>query len=119
MIAVQTGAGNSANASLRHSCLTRGRRCRPHHESWRCSIPGSSYGIGSDGTLTLIEAVAARTSAALGPRDQDLTGDGRYLYVIDVGTQQLSGYEVGSNGSLTSVAAVGGLPPTIAGLAAR
>ncbi|MBA3444290.1 MAG: hypothetical protein H0T58_05490 [Gemmatimonadales bacterium] len=117
MIALQTGAGNSANASLRHSYSRTA--LSPHHEGWRCSIPGSSYGIGSDGTLTLIEAVAARTSAALGPRDQDLTGDGRYLYVIDVGTQQLSGYEVGSNGSLTSVAAVGGLPPTIAGLAAR
>jgi len=79
----------------------------------------SSYGIGSDGTLILIEAVAARTSAALGPRDQDLSADGRYLYVIDVGTQLVSGYEVESDGSLTAVGEVGGLPPTIAGLAAR
>ncbi len=63
--------------------------------------------------------MAARTSAALGPRDQDLSADGRYLYVIDVGTQRVKGYQVGSEGSLTSVADLGGLPPTIAGLAAR
>ncbi|MBA3345347.1 MAG: beta-propeller fold lactonase family protein [Gemmatimonadales bacterium] len=82
----------------------------------------SSYGIGSDGALTLIDAAAARTSVGplgQGPRDQDLSADGRYLYVIDVGTQRVSGYEVGSEGSLTSVADLGGLPPTIAGLAAR
>ncbi|MDQ3138751.1 MAG: lactonase family protein [Gemmatimonadota bacterium] len=79
----------------------------------------SSYGIGGDGTLTLIDAVAARTSAALGPRDQDLSADGRYLYVIDVGTKRVSGYEIGSDGSLAAVAEVGGLPPTIAGMAAR
>ncbi len=79
----------------------------------------SSYGVASDGALMLIEAVAARTSPALGPRGQDLSSDGQYLYVIDVGTQQVSGYEVGSDGRLTSVNDVGGLPPTIAGLAAR
>ncbi len=82
----------------------------------------SSYGIGSDGALTLIDAAAARTSVGplgQGPRDQDLSADGRYLYVIDVGTQRVKGYQVGSEGSLTSVADVGGLPPTIAGLAAR
>ncbi|MBA3892413.1 MAG: beta-propeller fold lactonase family protein [Gemmatimonadales bacterium] len=79
----------------------------------------SSYGIGNDGTLTLIDAVAARTSAAQGPRDLDLSADGRFLYVIDVGTHRVSGYEVESDGSLTAVDQVGGLPPTIAGLAAR
>jgi len=78
----------------------------------------SSYGIGSDGTLTLIEAVAARTSAAEGPRDQDLSADGRYLYVIDVGTQQVSGYEVQDDGGLTSIEEIGGLPLTIAGMTA-
>ncbi len=79
----------------------------------------SSYGIGSDGTLTLIEAVAARTSAAQGPRDQDLSEDGRYLYVIDVGTHRVSGYEIEGDGGLAPVEEIGGLPPTIAGMAAR
>ncbi len=45
----------------------------------------SSYRIASNDAITLLQTIAGRTAQAQGPRDQDFSRDGKYLYVIDVG----------------------------------
>ncbi len=84
----------------------------------------SSYSIAPNGAITLLQATAGRTAEAQGPRDQDLSRDGRYLYVIDVGfasaaTRAVNAFQVNSDGTLTKVGAFP-LPefPAVAGLAA-
>ncbi|MFN2431551.1 MAG: lactonase family protein [Gemmatimonadota bacterium] len=79
----------------------------------------SSYTIAGDGSLTLLAAEAGRTGPGLGPRDEDLSEDGRFLYVVDVLTQAISAFEVRADGSLAPVGTFGGLPTTVAGLAAN
>ncbi|MBA2566023.1 MAG: beta-propeller fold lactonase family protein [Gemmatimonadetes bacterium] len=79
----------------------------------------SSYTIASDGSITLLEAEAGRTGPGLGPRDEDLSEDGRFLYVVDVLTQAISAFDVQADGSLEPVGTFGGLPTTVAGLAAN
>ncbi len=86
----------------------------------------SSYSIAANGSITLLQAIAGTTAQAEGPRDQDLSGDGRFLYVIDVGfanpaTQAVNGFRVETDGKLTKLGAFP-LPqfyPALAGLAAQ
>lgn len=80
----------------------------------------SRYAIGTDGTLTLEDATAAVTEDGRpGLRDEDLSDDGRYLYAIDADQGQVVGWSVDDHGSLTQTGSWGGLPTTIAGLAAN
>ncbi len=79
----------------------------------------SRYAIGPDGSLTLDEATAAvALDGQTGLRDEELTADGRFLYAIDADARQIHGWAVGDDGSLTQVGAWGGIPATVAGLAA-
>lgn len=86
----------------------------------------SSYRIAADGRLTLLQAIAGRTSQTLGPRDADLSTGGRYLYVLDIGftdraTQAVNAFEVQADGGLRKIGAYP-LPQfyaAAAGLAAR
>jgi 6-phosphogluconolactonase len=79
----------------------------------------SRYAIGMDGTLTLEDATAAITEDGRpGLRDEDLSDDGRYLYAIDADQGQVVAWSVGDHGSLRQMRSWGGLPTTIAGLAA-
>ena len=79
----------------------------------------SRYAIAEDGSLTLEDAVAGTAvEGQTGLRDEDLTGDGRFLYAIDAGAGHLFGWAVGIDGTLTPVGWREGLPPTVAGLAA-
>ncbi|MCA1582203.1 MAG: lactonase family protein [Acidobacteria bacterium] len=80
----------------------------------------SSYTIDEDGKITLLEPVAAVTggSGGFGTRDAALDGSGAFLYAIDVGTLTMNAFRVHADGSLTTVAVYGGLPPTVAGTAA-
>jgi 6-phosphogluconolactonase (cycloisomerase 2 family) len=79
----------------------------------------SSYAIDDDGTLALHDAVAASTRLGqAGVRDEAISRDGRYLYAIDSDAQQVFGWEVGADGTLATVGAFGGVPETVAGLAA-
>ena len=79
----------------------------------------SRYAIGADGTLVLEDAAAGTAiDGATGLRDEDLSGDGRFLYAIDADSRSIFGWEVGSDGSLTPVGSWNGLPATVAGLAA-
>jgi 6-phosphogluconolactonase len=78
----------------------------------------SRYAVGSDGTLTLEEAVAATAvEGATGLRDEGLTGDGRFLYAIDADARRIFGWAV-DGGRLSPVGSWEGVPETVAGLAA-
>jgi 6-phosphogluconolactonase len=79
----------------------------------------SCYEIAADRSLRLHEPVAG--SARLGEkslRDEAISGDGRYLYAIDPDAQKVCAWAVGQDGQLTSVGEFGGVPGTVAGLAA-
>jgi 6-phosphogluconolactonase (cycloisomerase 2 family) len=79
----------------------------------------SRYSIGGDGSLELEDATAAITvEGRPGLRDEALTADGRYLYALDADGGSLFGWAVGGDGSLSPVGSWGGLPSTVAGLAA-
>jgi 6-phosphogluconolactonase (cycloisomerase 2 family) len=79
----------------------------------------SSYAIGEDGSLELLEAVAAWTNAGVkGVRDEAITGDGRFLYALDADARCVYGWSVRGDGSLEPVGDADGLPETVAGLAA-
>jgi 6-phosphogluconolactonase len=79
----------------------------------------SSYSIGDDGSISLLEPVAASTRLGeKGIRDEAITGDGRFLYALDADARRVYGWSVGEDGSLTPVGHSEGLPATVAGLAA-
>jgi 6-phosphogluconolactonase len=79
----------------------------------------SRYSIADDGSLDLDDAAAAITvDGRPGLRDEALTGDGRYLYAIDADSGAIFGWAVGEDGVLSPVGSWGGLPTTVAGLAA-
>jgi 6-phosphogluconolactonase (cycloisomerase 2 family) len=79
----------------------------------------SSYAIGDDGSLELHNAVAGATrEGEKGIRDEAITRDGRYLYAIDADAQKVFGWTIGTDGELTSIGGIGGVPATVAGLAA-
>jgi hypothetical protein len=69
--------------------------------------------------LELLQPVAATTVAGQkGVRDEAMSRDGRYLFAFHADVQQLFGWRVQQDGSLTPVGAFGDLPTTVAGLAA-
>jgi 6-phosphogluconolactonase (cycloisomerase 2 family) len=79
----------------------------------------SSYGIGGDGSISLLEPVAASTRLGeKGLRDEGISGDGRFLYALDADARRVYGWSVGENGSLDPIGHGDGLPETVAGLAA-
>src|SRR6201997_5376567 len=79
----------------------------------------SCYEITADRSLRLHEPVAGSTrQGEKGIRDEAISGDGRYLYAIDADAQKLFGWAVGQGGQLTPVGEFGGVPGTVAGLAA-
>jgi 6-phosphogluconolactonase len=79
----------------------------------------SRYAIGDDGSLTLDDPVAGvGIEGRPGLRDEDLTPDGRFLYALDAESCQVFGWSVGANGTLSAIGSWGGLPATVAGLAA-
>jgi 6-phosphogluconolactonase (cycloisomerase 2 family) len=79
----------------------------------------SSYEITTDRSLRLHEPVAGSTGQGKkGIRDEAISGDGRYLYAIDADAQKLFGWAVGRDGQLRPVGEFGGVPDTVAGLAA-
>jgi 6-phosphogluconolactonase len=79
----------------------------------------SSYSVAADGSLALLEPVAASTRLGEpGIRDEALTADGAYLYAIDADAQRVHGWSVAEDGRLEPVGSFDGLPATVAGLAA-
>jgi 6-phosphogluconolactonase len=79
----------------------------------------SRYAVAPGGGITLEDAAAGlAVEGEKGLRDEDLTGDGRFLYAIDADAQRIFGWAVGEGGALSPVGSWDGLPATVAGLAA-
>ncbi|HUE95228.1 MAG TPA: beta-propeller fold lactonase family protein, partial [Longimicrobiaceae bacterium] len=80
----------------------------------------SGYAIGSDGSLTLLDAdgVTGVVGPGSSPIDEDFSRDGRYLYVLGSGTDTVTAFAIDADGGLTPVDVVGGLPAAVVGLAA-
>jgi len=79
----------------------------------------SSYAIGDDGSLELVDAVAGSTTLGKkGVRDESLSSDGRYLYALDADARKVFAFAVRHDGRLDPVGDTDGLPATAAGLAA-
>ena len=78
----------------------------------------SSYRIGENGSLTLLDPAAA-TLPVDAPRDMALSVNSKILYVQAGGGQSIVAYRVGKNGSLTQIDTFGGLPFGAQGIAAK
>jgi 6-phosphogluconolactonase len=79
----------------------------------------SSYAIGRDGSLELLEQVAAGTGPGSAPTDMALTASSRVLFTLLPGTGEVAAHRVAGDGGLTPVDEVGGVPASATGLAAR
>src|SRR3984893_14349409 len=78
----------------------------------------SRYSIDDDGIIALDEAAAGlAVDGQTGLRDEDLSGDGRFLYAIDADSRRVFGWAVGAGGSLSTVGSWLGRAATVAGLA--
>lgn len=78
----------------------------------------SSYDVGSGGTLTLLNPVAAFTGPNTAPIDLDGTVGGDFVYVLKSAAGAVAGYKV-NGGSLTPVFMKAGLPLSIQGIVAQ
>jgi 6-phosphogluconolactonase len=80
----------------------------------------SGYAIADDGSLSLLDAngVTAFTGRRSGPVDEDVSDGSQYLYVNQSGTHELAALGIGSDGSLTQIQQVAGLPGGAVGLIA-
>jgi len=78
----------------------------------------SSFEIGKDGSLTLLDPQAGLTGDGSKPIDMAITENGRYLLALNAGTNTISGFEVQADGSLVLRGAVD-VPAGSVGLAAR
>ena len=63
--------------------------------------------------------MAANTGAVSAPIDMALNNSSGYLYVHAAGLQTVEAFLVETNGSLTHIGSVGGLPFAAQGIAAR
>jgi 6-phosphogluconolactonase len=79
----------------------------------------SSYSIGHDGSLGLLEQVAAATGTGSSPTDMAQTSSSRLLFALLPGTGEVASYRVAGDGGLVPVDQVGGVPASSTGLAAR
>jgi 6-phosphogluconolactonase (cycloisomerase 2 family) len=78
----------------------------------------SRFAVSSEGELVLDDAAAGlAVDGRPGLRDEDLSGDGRFLYAIDADGGRILGWRV-DEGALSPLGSWNGLPATIAGLAA-
>ena len=81
----------------------------------------SSYRINpADGSLTLLNPVAASTGMGSAPIYMTLSVNSRFLFVLLGGTQSVAAFGIGGgNGSLTPVDTVGGVPFGAQGIVAK
>ena len=75
----------------------------------------SSFTVGADGTPSLLAAVAGTTNTG----NIDLTVSGRYLYAQTGLAGTIDGFHINSDGSLTAIGSVTGLPVGQEGIASN
>jgi 6-phosphogluconolactonase len=80
----------------------------------------SSYVIGDDGGLTLLESVAGQTEhpenvQGSTPLDARISQDGHFLYVVLPGSGKVAGWAIADDGSLRKLGEYAGLPRTVDG----
>jgi len=63
----------------------------------------SSYRVGSDGSLTLLDPTAGVTGAGSSPIDMAFSNNGKYLYALSAGANTISIFRAQANGSLASI----------------
>jgi 6-phosphogluconolactonase (cycloisomerase 2 family) len=78
----------------------------------------SSFRIGKDGSLTLLDPQAGLTGDGSSPIDMALSHNGRYLFAIGANSSMISAFEVNADGSLSHLGDVG-VPAGSLGLAAH
>jgi 6-phosphogluconolactonase (cycloisomerase 2 family) len=81
----------------------------------------SGFRIGSDGSLSLLNTngISGTTGNGSSPIELAVSRDSRFLFTLNSGTNELSGFDISSNGSLGPLnpAATTGLPTGLNGLA--
>lgn len=82
----------------------------------------SSWRIGSNGSLTLLQAVAGTTDQAgtaqpqgSTPLDMRTSPDGRFLYLVLPGAGRVAAWRINFDGTLTKLGEYAGLPRTVYG----
>jgi len=78
----------------------------------------SSYQIGEDGSLTLLDATAGVTGAGSTPLDMAFSNNGSFMYTLAAGAHTIVIFQFASDGSLSSLGTVD-VPVGVNGLAAR
>ena len=76
----------------------------------------SSYEIGNDGSLTLLNPTAGLTGSS--PVDMSFSNNGKFLYALSAGGHVINIFQMSANGSLESLGSVS-VPVGVAGLAAH
>ena len=80
----------------------------------------TGYAVANDGSLSLLDAdgVTGHTTPGGSPIDAALSHNSQYLYVLSGGTNTITAFEVGADGSLTSIGDAN-IPAGSVGMAAR
>jgi 6-phosphogluconolactonase len=81
----------------------------------------SGYGIGFDGSLTLLDANGrtGNTGKGSGPLDMAFSNDGRFLYTLNGGNATIGAFRVKNKGGLASLNSHTAVPASANGLAVR
>jgi len=80
----------------------------------------SGYRLGPDGRLTLFGDGGITGSDDSKPLDMALDRNSDFLYVLNAAGHSITGYRINrGTGGLSSIGQVGGLPPSVSGLAAN
>lgn len=79
----------------------------------------SSFSVGPDGSLDLLESQAALTGTGSGPVDMALSRNSRFLYSLNPGNGSISGFAVNPGSGALAPLSGGGVPMTANGLAAQ
>jgi 6-phosphogluconolactonase len=113
-------SGSVANSQTASCWVVTAKNGKSAFVSNTGSATISSYRVGpGDGTLTLINPIAADTGANSAPIDMDLNNSSRFLFVLLGGSQSVASYRVERDGTLTLIDTEGELPLGAQGIAAK
>src|SRR5207248_8261963 len=72
----------------------------------------SGFAVDANGALSLLDpsGVTANLGSGSHPLDESVSRDGRFLYNLTDGLHAITGFRIGSDGSLTEIGTATGLP---------